>query len=404
MPEEWCKVKYNDVNHAMRNCIDLLRSVEDKVKVKVIYFAKTDARSVFRLVPLLPGQYRWLVMRADHPITSKTYFFIDKCLPFGVSRSCAIFQDFSDALAHILKSWVKQNNCLSNYLDDFLFLALTQLWCDHLVESFLKLCAMVGCPVAEEKTEWGMTLIVFLGILFDGKRWVLAVPLDKRRKAIQLIQNTLSKKTITIKDLQKLAGSLNFLCKAIVPGRTFLRCLYDRMKSKNGELLRHHYHIRVDSQIKADCEMWLTFLQDEQYCVCRPFIDLDRFQTSETLDFYTDSSANHLLGFGCVYGKWWMFGQWEPGFIKLHDPSIEYLELAALGIAVITWGNLLRDTRIVIFCDNQAMVHMINNATSKCQNCMVIIRKIVLDNMRNNRRVFIKYVTSKSNECADSLS
>ena len=55
-PKEWCRVSYNDIDHAMHNCIELLKSVNSKVKI--IYFAKTDARSAFRLVPLLPVQFR----------------------------------------------------------------------------------------------------------------------------------------------------------------------------------------------------------------------------------------------------------------------------------------------------------------------------------------------------------
>ena len=332
------------------------------------------------------------------------FYFVDKCLPFGASRSCAIFQAFSNALAHILTCWVNQRNCLTNYLDDFLFLALTKLWCDHLVNQFLKLCDMVGCPVADDKTEWGDSVMVFLGILLDGIRWVLAVPEDKRCKAVQLIQWTLSRRTVTVKHLQKLTGSLNFLCRAIVPGRTFLRRLYDHMKTSDGTELKQYHHVRVNKQIRDDCQMWLTFLTGDQQALCRPFVDLKVFDTSETLDFYTDSSACETLGFGCIFRSRWMFGQWEPGFIRECNPSIAYLELAALVMAVLTWGKLLRNKRIIIYCDNQSVVQMVNNTTSRCTNCMVLIRKLVLDGMFNNRRVFVRYVASRDNGRVDSLS
>ena len=44
------------------------------------------------------SSWKWLVMMAENPETGKIQFFIDKCLPFGASISCAIFQDFSDGL------------------------------------------------------------------------------------------------------------------------------------------------------------------------------------------------------------------------------------------------------------------------------------------------------------------
>ena len=47
---------------------------------------------------------------------------------------------------------------------------------------------------------------------------------------------------------------------------------------------------------------------------------------------------------------------------------------------------------------------MVNNMTSKCKNCVVLIRLLVLDNLRHNQRVSVKYVTSKNNFLADYLS
>ena len=60
--------------------------------------------------------------------------------------------------------------------------------------------------------------------------------------------------------------------------------------------------------------------------------------------------------------------------------------------------------RIVLFCDNQAVVSMINNNTSSCKNCLVLIRMLVLHSMKLNTRVFARYVSSRANKNADLLS
>ena len=73
-----------------------------------------------------------------------------------------------------------------NYLDDFLFLAYTKLLCDTLIEGFLETCSDSGIPVAEEKTEWVDTLIVFLGILLDGKNLVMSILIEKQEKTLKL--------------------------------------------------------------------------------------------------------------------------------------------------------------------------------------------------------------------------
>ena len=170
-------------------------------------------------------------MKAKHPETGETFYFVDKCLPFGHSISCALFQAFSDALAFIYKYLVKHLTTLdtnTNYLDDFLFAALTEWLCNKLMSVFLDMCQQIGVPSAPEKTEWACTIITFLGILLDGRYHVLAVPEQKRTKALNQLCSLIDKKKATVKELECLAGLLNFLHRAIVPGRAFTRRMYSK--------------------------------------------------------------------------------------------------------------------------------------------------------------------------------
>ena len=122
------------------------------------------------------------------------------------------------------------------------------------------------------------------------------------------------------------------------------------------------------------------------------------------LRFFTDATANKFLGFGALYQNNWTFGIWEAGFIKENEPSIEYLELFAVCVGIFAWGHLIKNKRVVIFCDNQAVVEMINKMVSSCKNRMYLIRLIIFDNLVNNRRAFARYIQSSKNDLADSLS
>ena len=99
-----------------------------------------------------------------------------------------------------------------------------------------------------------------------------------------------------------------------------------------------------------------------------------------------------------------MHGLWPNWFLKEKEPSIKYLELFALCGAILTWGQFITDTRVIVFCDNQAVVEMINNTSSRYKNCMILIRKLVLNNLKFNRRVFTRYINMRQNILADSLS
>ena len=135
---------------------------------KKIYLAKSDLKSTFRILPILPQQRRFLIMKAKNPKNGKTMFFIEKCLPFGASISCVRFQLFSDSLRHITEFMIGRQFVITNYLDDYLFIHTEETGCNGMVRTFLEVCENIGCPVALEKTEWASLQVVFLEILLDG--------------------------------------------------------------------------------------------------------------------------------------------------------------------------------------------------------------------------------------------
>ena len=293
----------------------------------------------------------------------------------------------------------------TNYLDDFIFCAQTLKNCNKLVRKFLDLCGQLGVPVALDKTEWATQRIVFLGILLDGVNFRMVIPEDKRVHAVNLIKMMLSKKKATIKEMEHLAGLLNFLNRAIYPGRAFTRRMYAKFAVQSVKLRKYH-HVNLDQEFKSDCKVWEQFLDNHQdVTIARLFIDV--FQPKETavkLQMYSDASVNENLGLGCIFNKSWLFMQWEPDFIKTHNPSIQFLELYALCIGVFTWANRLRNRRFILFTDNISSRDMINGTTSGCKFCMTLIRKLTLKSLECNFRVFAEHVEGKKNSLSDSLS
>ena len=104
-PAHLCTIHYRDLDHVVRECLCLIDYVNHlkggQGQLVTLSFGKTDCSNAFRVVLTLPAQRYLLTMRVKHPETGKFWFFIDKCLPFGSSRSCVIFQVFSDGLRFI---------------------------------------------------------------------------------------------------------------------------------------------------------------------------------------------------------------------------------------------------------------------------------------------------------------
>ena len=109
-PKELSQVQYASFDDAVRLCI------KDGKGCKA---GKSDMSSAFRHLAMKKEFWKFLVMKAKNPIDKKWYYFVDKCMPFGASISCANFQAFSDAISHIVEYKMKKENI--NYLDDFFF-------------------------------------------------------------------------------------------------------------------------------------------------------------------------------------------------------------------------------------------------------------------------------------------
>ena len=260
---------------------------------------------------------------------------------------------------------------------------------------FFDICE-INFPVALEKTFWGTTMLTFLGMLLETVRQVICIPLDKLTKAKNMVQYFLNKrnKKATVKEFQQLCGTLNFLCRSIVPGRAFLQRLYV-LPTNGGKILKMHHHVKITEENRLDLLVWNKFLTSSD-CVYRPFMDTVALSAME-IDMYSDASGNYKLGFGAYCGPEWTFGKWNLEFCEKNKPSIKYLELFAVSVAVLNWIRSFSNRRIVLFCDNESVVHMINNSSSNCANCMILIWVIMAEEIARNVRIFAKHVGTKQN-------
>ena len=360
-PADMCSVKYKDLDYTVKTCLKLLIKDDRRAKgnkKKILYYSKSDVRAAFRLVPILPSQHCYLLFTAKHPITGEPRFFAEKNLPFGASVSCARFQIFSESLRHITEAMGDRSFRITNYLDDFLFIGETKEDSNFLVRKFIEICQFIGCPIARNKTEWADSRVVFLGMLLDGVNHCLVIPEEKRVKALNIVQWVLDQRKITIKMVQRLTGILNFLNKAIVPGRAFTQRMYSKLKTKDahGRELKQCHHVTVTPEFKFYCSVWKYFLQNTQMSqLCRPFADFNQLRSAKTIFFYTDATLNPNLGMGGIFKKRWFKQKWDRNFILREKPSVAFLELYALVMGFLIWGNSeeLRNCRIEAFCDNE---------------------------------------------------
>ena len=89
-----CKVQYPDFADVIRLCL---------IEGKLCNLSRSNFCAAFRNLGISRKFWKFLCMRARNPDDGKLYIFVDKCLSFGGSISCRLFQDFSNSIAYIVK-------------------------------------------------------------------------------------------------------------------------------------------------------------------------------------------------------------------------------------------------------------------------------------------------------------
>ena len=148
--------------------------------------------------------------------------------------------------------------------------------------------------------------------------------------------------------------------------------------------------------MKADLMVWKSFLQS--YNSQTFFLDYN-FLSQDIFQLYTDASTT--IGFGGYFGDKWFYGGWSDDSKKL---NIALLELYPICLAIKLWGTQLSNNCIQINSDNMAVVHILNNSTSKDHSIMTLLRPFILDCMNLNIMIRSKHLPGLSNICSDLLS
>ncbi|XP_053374216.1 uncharacterized protein LOC128546843 [Mercenaria mercenaria] len=352
--------------------------------------AKTDIQSAFRLLPISPEDFELL------GIKFRGQYFFDKCLPFGASISCATFEKFSSFLEwSILKRSGSKN--VKHYLDDFLFGGKPKsLECHSLLEQFFELCKDLNVPLADNKTVYPTTVLIFVGLVLDSDEMVIRIPQEKLKELKEKLQIMLSKSKTTLRHLQSLIGSLSFACKAIPVGRPFLRRLIDLTA---GVVPEKHHHLRISQDIKADLLIWQSFLSQHNGVSIIP----DKlWQENQDIHLFTDSSGK---GYGIFLNGSWANSVWpESWVINGITKDITVLELFPILASVFLWPAELANKKILFRCDNMSVCHIINKMTSKSKPVMTLVRKFVLQCLKYNIMFKCKHISGVHNGIADALS
>ena len=142
-----------------------------------------------------------------------------------------------------------------------------------------------------------------------------------------------------------------------------------------------HHNLSLNSEAIADIAWWSDFLPHWNGCA---LIIEPQWTLSTSLQLFTDASSLH--GYGAYYQGVWFRDNWLP-HQQLNPTtgiSIAWQELYAIVAAAAAWGQTWTGRRILVHCDNMAVVDMWRGYTSKSPSIMSLVRTLHFIAATNN--------------------
>ena len=350
------------------------------------FMAKVDIQSAYRHVRISKHSQR--VTGLKWQFGDKTVYLKDTKLCFGSRLAPGIFHRLTQAVKRMLKR--KGLSATVVYLDDFFIKANTFDECLEALNVVLSLLRKLGFHINWKKVTDPCTKIIFLGIEIDSLNMCLRLPDDKLYQIRNELSLFLTRKRASKKQLQSLAGKLNFCASVVFGGRVFLRRIIDSINSLKAE----NHKVKLTEGIRADISWWQSFMST--FNGKSLLLDRQHIQSA-----FTDSCTQAAGG---IYEGDWFYINWELDWPAVSNLHINSKEILAAFLAVRRWAPCWKNKRIFIHSDNVTAVSAINKGTSRNPFIMACLRQLFWLSAENNFHVSAKFLPGVSNTVADDIS
>ncbi len=354
------------------------------------WMAKCDLKWAYRSVPIhkdhqqLTG-LQWTFKGEKEPTT-----LIDTSFCFGARKSPAHFNRITQSIKRMMNR--RGFNCIV-FLDDFLLSEQSFEKCALALKTLIALLRSLGFRINYKKVIDPTQNIVFLGYQIDTVQNRLSLDPSKVNEIKQNIQQTVVKKRISRKQLEKLNGQLTWATNVIPYARVYVTALYDALSR-----LKHPTHktLLTACQIR-DLEWWCRRLSQP---TCRRPIWA---QPRNTVICSTDSCVVAGGAFCHSIGDW-CYMNWLIDKPELAHVHINVKELAAIRLAIERWGHLFPNCNMLFYTDNLATNFWINRWNAKYGVASQLLKEIATLAEQYRLSVSCAYIPGAHNHTADAIS
>lgn len=364
---------------------------------------KRDIKDAFRNIPVAIGDHWLLGFEWDGILYKET------CLPFGLRTAPAIFNLFAEALHWILQYATNWSE-IEHYLDDFMLIVpliqATPLFIATLRYQYIAVTDFLGVPRNDAKNQEGQ-VVPILGYEVDTNLLEARIPKEKLIHINKLCAKALEKPSISLREVQKLAGLLNFCSQVVQLGRVYMREIWNFVGSFPLNC-PHQMKRRWSTAARKDIYWWHTLLP--QYNGIS-FFGVERSEVY----IFTDACKTGLGGlvFNGYEGCWKLAAphlRLDQVFMASSDYieseehfDINPLEVAAVLAAFRKWAHLWHYFRVIVVTDNTTTHTGLTKDTVRGA-ANAPLRKIMLIAAELDIEITSRWLAGSQNTLADALS
>ena len=241
-----------------------------------------------------------------------------------------------------------------------------------------------ACPPA--------TIQLVLGVEINTVEGTISVSGERMIEITALVRDWQNKKYASKVELQSLIGKLQFITKCVRQSRVFMNRVLDTLRAVKSEKKR----IKLGESFMKDLRWWSMFIDEFNGTSFIPPL----YWSEPDITFSTDSC---LVGCGGLCGLEY-FHYSYPKIITDQELPIHDLEMLAVLLAVRIWGHNFAGMKVQIYCDNDAVVQVINSSKTRDAFLGSCLRELWLEVSKYGFELQAIHLPGEENRVADWLS
>ena len=366
------------------------------------YLWKRDLSRYYLQLPVDPVEYPLLCF-----IWRLSLFFFCS-LMFGLRHAGLQGQRVTTAV-----TWVHQRLGLEtdsqtlfnslNYSDDIGGCESTLARATESFDVLGSLLRDLGLDESSSKAHPPSTSMPYLGIEFNTVTMCMSIPADKLTEVQEEVSLWMKKSMASKRSLQQLLGKLFWVSRCVRFSRAFMGRLLTQLQHMH--TMPDNKKMKLSTGCRQDIAWWNRYL--------RRFNGTEILYPTDplmlTLTQLLDTSAKVNCGDAQPQGGGAYFGSeyWSrkfPDWLLDENTPIHVKEFWVVLVSAWLWGHLWKGSRVYVFCDNKAVVEVLDKEKPKDTRMQELLREYLYIVCTRGFTPIFRLVGTKENEVADFIS